>query len=84
MALVAAEQIFIIIFTVFSLSSSLSSATPTSACQFNFRDGNKLYNYTLSSPIRNFPHGILSEDGSSLSLSDLHSLCQFILLFDQF
>jgi hypothetical protein len=69
MALVAAEQIFIIIFTVFSLSSSLSSATPTSACQFNFRDGNKLYNYTLSSPIRNFPHGILSEDGSSLSLS---------------
>ncbi|KAK2442162.1 autophagy protein [Trifolium repens] len=65
MALVAAEQIFIIIifFIFVALSSSFSSATPTTACQFNFRDGNKLYNYTLSSPIRNFPHGILSEDG---------------------
>ncbi|GAU29405.1 hypothetical protein TSUD_149750 [Trifolium subterraneum] len=64
MALVVAEQIFIlIIFTILALSSSFSSATPTTACQFNFRDANKLYNYTLSSPIPNFPHGILSEDG---------------------
>lgn len=65
MALLAPQRTCLIftLFTVFLLSSSLSSATPTTACKFSFRDGNKLYNYTLSSPIRNFPHGILSEDG---------------------
>lgn len=69
MALVAAQRTYLI-FTVVLLSSSyISLATPTTACQFTFLDGNKLYNYTLSSPIRNFPHGILSEDGCTLSLS---------------
>ncbi|OIT04488.1 hypothetical protein A4A49_34245 [Nicotiana attenuata] len=32
-------------------------------CQFSFEQNNKLYNYSLTAPIRNFPHGILSEDG---------------------
>uniref|UniRef100_A0A3Q7GLH6 Trichome birefringence-like N-terminal domain-containing protein n=1 Tax=Solanum lycopersicum TaxID=4081 RepID=A0A3Q7GLH6_SOLLC len=32
-------------------------------CQFSFEQDNKLYNYSLTKPIRNFPHGILSEDG---------------------
>lgn len=32
-------------------------------CQLSFEQGNKLYNYSLTNPIRNFPHGILSEDG---------------------
>lgn len=65
MALLAPQRTCLIftLFTLFVLSYSLSSATPTTACKFSFRDGNKLYNYTLSSPIRNFPHGILSEDG---------------------
>ncbi|KAI5407713.1 hypothetical protein KIW84_053815 [Lathyrus oleraceus] len=63
MALVALQRTLLTLFTVVVLSPSLSFATPTSACQFTFRDGNKLYNYTLYSPIRNFPHGILSEDG---------------------
>ncbi|XP_027335872.1 uncharacterized protein LOC113849860 [Abrus precatorius] len=51
--------------TLFHLLVSLTSATATatSTCRFSFLDSNKLYNYTLSSPIPNFPHGILSEDG---------------------
>lgn len=32
-------------------------------CQLSFEQNNKLYNYSLTAPIRNFPHGILSEDG---------------------
>lgn len=32
-------------------------------CDFSFVDRNKLYNYSLASPIRNFPHGVRSEDG---------------------
>ncbi|XP_061351707.1 uncharacterized protein LOC133296597 isoform X2 [Gastrolobium bilobum] len=52
------------LFTVLHLLASLSSAADAAAaCEFTFLDRNKLYNYTLSSPIRNFPHGILSEDG---------------------
>lgn len=37
-------------------------------CQFSFEQDNKLYNYSLTKPIRNFPHGILSEDGYCLFL----------------
>lgn len=37
-------------------------------CQPSFEKDNKLYNYSLTNPIRNFPHGILSEDGYSLFL----------------
>ncbi|KAL5076694.1 hypothetical protein RYX36_015678 [Vicia faba] len=62
MALLAAQRTLLTLFTAIVLSPSLTLATST-ACQFTFRDGDKLYNYTLSSPIRNFPHGILSEDG---------------------
>lgn len=36
-------------------------------CQLSFEQNNKLYNYSLTTPIRNFPHGILSEDGYFLS-----------------
>ncbi|CAN4087473.1 unnamed protein product [Withania somnifera] len=32
-------------------------------CQLSFEQDNKLYNYSLTNPIPNFPHGILSEDG---------------------
>ncbi|KAG4989841.1 hypothetical protein JHK82_032151 [Glycine max] len=57
-----AQRIIIVIVTLFTLFH-LTSVTATAPCQFSFLDGKKLYNYTLSSPIRNFPHGILSEDG---------------------
>lgn len=32
-------------------------------CEHSFEQDNKVYNYSLAKPIRNFPHGILSEDG---------------------
>ncbi|XP_027110730.1 uncharacterized protein [Coffea arabica] len=32
-------------------------------CEFSYRDHNRLYNYSLASPLRKFPHGVLSEDG---------------------
>ncbi|KAK7311189.1 hypothetical protein RJT34_09159 [Clitoria ternatea] len=57
------QRLIIIFITLFSLFHHLATAIPTSTCEFTFLDGNKLYNYTISSPIRNFPHGILSEDG---------------------
>ncbi|KAK7305922.1 hypothetical protein VNO77_43835 [Canavalia gladiata] len=61
--MVTVHIIILTLFTVLRLLASLTSATPTATCQFTFLDAKKLYNYTLSSPIRNFPHGILSEDG---------------------
>ncbi|XP_028792704.1 uncharacterized protein LOC114748463 isoform X1 [Neltuma alba] len=41
--------------------ASLNSAS--AACDFSFLDGNRIYNYTLTSPVRDFPHGVRSEDG---------------------
>ncbi|GAV88984.1 LOW QUALITY PROTEIN: hypothetical protein CFOL_v3_32405, partial [Cephalotus follicularis] len=35
----------------------------SAVCEFSFTDRNKLYNFSLASPLPNFPHGILSEDG---------------------
>ncbi|XP_057989753.1 uncharacterized protein LOC110645527 isoform X2 [Hevea brasiliensis] len=32
-------------------------------CQLSFVDGHKLFNFSLTSPIPKFPHGVLSEDG---------------------
>lgn len=87
MALVARPArtwLILTLFTVLHRLASLSSPTPTTACKFTFLDRNKLYNYTLSSPIRNFPHGILSEDGCTLfpSLYTSWSVliyCSFVL-----
>ncbi|KAF7816517.1 Cln5-like protein [Senna tora] len=40
---------------------SLNSAS--AVCDFSYSDGNKIYNYTLTSSMHDFPHGVLSEDG---------------------
>ncbi|XVF24185.1 hypothetical protein REPUB_Repub13aG0105700 [Reevesia pubescens] len=32
-------------------------------CEHSFVDRNKLYNFSLASPLPRFPHGVLSEDG---------------------
>ncbi|XP_022748303.1 uncharacterized protein LOC111297955 isoform X2 [Durio zibethinus] len=32
-------------------------------CELSFIDSNKLYNFSLASPLPRFPHGVLSEDG---------------------
>ncbi|KAI4306876.1 hypothetical protein L6164_030118 [Bauhinia variegata] len=54
-------QWFLTLLTILHRLVSLNSAT--AFCDFSFIDGNKLYNYTLTSPTRKFPHGVLSEDG---------------------
>ncbi|KAH7548292.1 hypothetical protein JRO89_XS14G0096900 [Xanthoceras sorbifolium] len=39
-------------------------------CEYSFVEDDKLYSYSLAFPLREFPHGVLSEDGySPLSLS---------------
>lgn len=49
------------LFAVLHRVVSLNSVS--AVCDFSFVDGNKIYNYTLTSPVRDFPHGVLSEDG---------------------
>ncbi|KDP44701.1 hypothetical protein JCGZ_01201 [Jatropha curcas] len=46
---------------ILHLVGSLNSVT--AVCDLSFVDGNKLYNFSLASPLPNFPHGVLSEDG---------------------
>lgn len=50
-------------------------------CHFSVIDDNKLYDYSLGSPIPLFPHGIQSEDGYSLSLSLSESSSLFCLIW---
>ncbi|XP_020524685.1 uncharacterized protein LOC18437157 isoform X2 [Amborella trichopoda] len=45
---------------ILSLRVALASAN---TCEFSMLDQNKLYNFSLASPIKNYPHGVLSEDG---------------------
>ncbi|XP_019192176.1 PREDICTED: uncharacterized protein LOC109186582 [Ipomoea nil] len=45
------------------LGISSASASASASCDYSFQQNNKLYNYNLTSPISNFPHGVLSEDG---------------------
>lgn len=53
-----------VILTIVDRFNSVSAS-----CHFSVVDDDKLYNYTLDSPIPFFPHGVQSEDGYSLSLS---------------
>lgn len=41
----------------------LSSFRVNSQCEFSFTGRNKVFDFNLASSIRNFPHGVLSEDG---------------------
>ncbi|KAL8172379.1 hypothetical protein V2J09_024183 [Rumex salicifolius] len=51
-----------LLYTVLLLPAGFSSAADA-ACQYGASDGNNLYSYSLASPQRRFPHGVLSEDG---------------------
>ncbi|KAL5568836.1 hypothetical protein UlMin_025411 [Ulmus minor] len=51
----------IVLSTILHGVGSLNSVSVT--CDFGIIDRNKLYNFSLASPISKFPHGILSEDG---------------------
>lgn len=41
----------------------LSSNSASAICELSYRANNKLYNYSLASPLDKYPHGVLSEDG---------------------
>nr|XP_023905974.1 uncharacterized protein LOC112017750 [Quercus suber]POF19094.1 hypothetical protein CFP56_49946 [Quercus suber] len=57
----------LIIFAAIVLSTiphrvlSLNSVSPV--CELSVIENDKLYSYSLATPIPNFPHGVLSEDG---------------------
>lgn len=53
--------ILLLLLTISYRVLCLSSAS--AICDFSITDRNKLYNFNLASPLRNFPHGVLSEDG---------------------
>lgn len=42
---------------------ALSLNSASAICDFSITDRNKLYNFNLASPLRKYPHGVLSEDG---------------------
>ena len=64
---------WLIIFAAIVLSTiphrvmSLNSVSPV--CELSVIENDKLYSYSLATPIPNFPHGVLSEDGYSSTLS---------------
>ena len=59
----------------------------STVCELSVIDNNKLYNYSLATPTPEFPHGVLSEDGYSLSLwfflfsFDLGILIFFVFIY---
>ncbi|KAI6676151.1 hypothetical protein NL676_036947 [Syzygium grande] len=44
-------------------AASAAASSASAACDLSFADRDRLYNYSLASPIPKFPHGVLSEDG---------------------
>ncbi|XP_007008865.2 PREDICTED: uncharacterized protein LOC18585797 [Theobroma cacao] len=45
------------------LTIQLRVNSVTGLCELSFVERNKLYNFSLASPLPRFPHGVLSEDG---------------------
>ncbi|KAB5544404.1 hypothetical protein DKX38_012516 [Salix brachista] len=51
-------------FLIIAILHRAGSLNPVSAvCERSFVVGNKVYSFSLVSPLPNFPHGVLSEDG---------------------
>ncbi|CAK7325925.1 unnamed protein product [Dovyalis caffra] len=58
-------------FLIIGILHQAGSLNPVSAvCELSLVDGNKLYSFNLVSPLPNFPHGVLSEDGFAGAESD--------------
>ncbi|KAH9623580.1 hypothetical protein KSS87_013184 [Heliosperma pusillum] len=47
----------------FSRSDALGTGLTCTTCDYGTKVGNKLYTYSLASPTKIYPHGVLSEDG---------------------
>ncbi|KAJ4826346.1 hypothetical protein Tsubulata_037591 [Turnera subulata] len=56
-------NLFLVIVSVAILHRVGSLNSVSAVCEFSFLDGKKIYNFSLASPLPNFPHGVLSEDG---------------------
>lgn len=59
----------VLTFTILHRVNSVSAN-----CRLSVVDDNKLYDYSLDSPMPLFPHGVRSEDGYSLSFYFCHCL----------
>ncbi|OMO50048.1 Autophagy-related protein 27 [Corchorus capsularis] len=53
----------LLLLIIFLLTIYLRVNSAIGLCEHSFIDRNKLYNFTLASPLPKFPHGVLSEDG---------------------
>ncbi|KAL6545123.1 hypothetical protein OROHE_009788 [Orobanche hederae] len=53
----------VLLVAICTIIHRVSPDSVSSLCELSFKDKNKVYNYSLASPVRNFPHGVLSEDG---------------------
>lgn len=57
-------------FLIIAILHRVGSLDPVSAvCELSFVVRDKVYSFNLVSPLPNFPHGVLSEDGYSFALS---------------
>lgn len=52
---------FLILLFVVTILSRVAAAS--AVCELSVTDNDNVYNYSLDSPVPDFPHGILSEDG---------------------
>ncbi|KAG8380892.1 hypothetical protein BUALT_Bualt06G0064000 [Buddleja alternifolia] len=56
------SQFLVLVFVV-TILHRVSVDSVSALCELTFKDKNRVYYYSLASPLRKFPHGILSEDG---------------------
>ncbi|KAL0401150.1 UNVERIFIED_CONTAM: hypothetical protein Slati_4144900 [Sesamum latifolium] len=54
---------FLVLVIAVTILHRVSGDSVSELCELSFKDSNKVYHYSLVSPLRKFPHGILSEDG---------------------
>ncbi|XP_051138534.1 uncharacterized protein LOC127256526 [Andrographis paniculata] len=54
---------FIILVFTATIFCRVAGGSVPEQCELTFKDKHKVYYYSLASPVRGFPHGILSEDG---------------------
>ncbi|XP_039010800.1 uncharacterized protein LOC120139723 [Hibiscus syriacus] len=53
----------LLLLVIFLLTIQLRVNPVFGICEHSFIDSDKIYNFTLASPLTSFPHGVLSEDG---------------------
>lgn len=61
-ALIRSHLLIFVLLTLVILPRVIPDSV-SAVCEFSLTDNNKLYSYSLASPIPKFPHGALSEDG---------------------